>query len=240
MYRFHQASKTVTTVQDGIIPETCGYDFHYVIENGEAKQARELMLATVDFIDSELKNTSHIYNHDCGQVNRPVGPWKKPMWEIQLFTVDVNQSTSDPLAIEESRQIKIYQFMLRVAEFLKKEIAQRGLQGSLLVHANNWPINSNLALERELHFPKSWLVCGKPVDLIDIWNGPTGWIAVETFVKEQLQAGKTKVEEMTLSFREKFPYNSVHQLMRVLDGQLNLAAMKQEISEQNVTEQQLL
>lgn len=232
MYTFLHAKKTVSTVQDGILPETCGYDFHYVIEEGEASKANQLMLETVGYIKDLIKEKQHTHQHYFGQVNRPVGPWRKPMWEIQLFTVDVNDSSSDPGALEESRQIEVYQVMLQVAEYLKREIATRGLKGSLLVHANNWPINSNLVLERELHFPKSWLVCGEPVDLKDIWNGPSGWIAVEAFVKEQLEAGKRTAQEMLSSFRDKFPYNSFQQLTKILDGQLNLALMNQEINEQ--------
>lgn len=38
-----------------------------------------------------------------------------------------------------------------------------------------------------MHFDRSWFVFGEPVSLIDIWQGPNGLIAIEQFIKEQLE-----------------------------------------------------
>jgi hypothetical protein len=224
MYPFYKPEKTI---EHSIVEGTSGFDIHYQIADGESNLAADLREATVNFI----KTFDNVYITANKQFEIPVGPWAKPMWEIQISTVpdlqDLNATSANKLTYLDT-------VMHKVAAFLKKELQTRMMQGSLLIHANVWPDNSNQSLEYELHFNKAWVVYGKNTPLKDIWNGEYGLISMEQFVKTQLQAGTNKTELLEL-FLEKFSTNplfsknSIERLATsILDAQsLTMGTFKQ-------------
>lgn len=236
---FFGKKESLKTVKDGPIMNTSGYDFHYVIPIGEELIAQELREAAVKYIDSKLP-INHVYLDNHKQFNVPVGPWKKPMWQIQISTVKVGTSLSDPEAIAEDKAKTNYEFMLDLAAFLKSEIGKKQLKGSLLIHANLWPYNSNQRFERELHYDKSWLVCGDPVSFIDIWGCSKGLIELEESIKQQLGLNQSdsEIKKYIISEFKNGSNFSEQQIERfvslIINAQHHLNTMQQKLSGQGV------
>lgn len=121
-------TETKMSVKDGPLEGIWGYDLHYVIPEGEALKAQELRQLTVDFINKNRpENQVYIDNHK--QFDIPVGPWKTPMWQIQLSTIKPGTSPCDLIAIDEERRATIFKFMLTVQTSLESIIKIEECQG---------------------------------------------------------------------------------------------------------------
>jgi len=149
------------TVKDKVFPRTEGYDIHFQIAAGEDKEATELRKEVTEYIDTLLKTNPGIYFDGGWQTGGPIGPWRKPMWELKLTLAD----SEDP-----KKHLALHQLMKQVAEYAKSRVEARDLQGSLLVHANQsdrW----DMRYEYDLHVKHALLVRGEPVVFNNIWAG---------------------------------------------------------------------
>jgi len=213
------------------LPNTAGYDFHYVIPENETQKARNLLENCVRTIN-HLLPLEGVYLVGHKQHSTAIGPWNEPMWEIQISTVD-NHDPCDPSATDTGKLTINHAFMKKIAAYLKSEITSQSLQGSLLIHANVWPKNSDQIFERRLHFDHAWLVCGKTIALKDIWLCSGGLIEMEDFIKKNLHSD---LENKTIinTFKNKFKGHALFSSEQIskladvlLNAQQNLLKMKQ-------------
>lgn len=172
------------SIKYALIPNTAGCDIHYLIAEGEDKEALDLQGHVRTYINknkpADVHLTQDIY------LDTPKGPWPKNMWELQISPMD-KKDEADPSAFDVEKNKRLHGFMKLVAEFTKQKIAELGLKGSLLIHANIWPDNSDMQFEFELHDVEkhAWLVCGPAFEFKNIWKP---YIAIEKEVKMMIAA----------------------------------------------------
>jgi hypothetical protein len=195
--------ETIKTVRQGPIANTYGYDIHYVILDGETQQATEFKEEVEHFISSNIDPQHPVYLGPSYQTNRPMGPWNKPVWEIKLATISESADPSDPAALDEEALNNAHNLMLKAVKFSQESMIRHNLHGTLLIHANTWPENTNQSLEHDLHFKKSWVASGETTYLKDIWTNPGGLIDQENFVIKQLQNNMAP-EQIINEFKQKF------------------------------------
>lgn len=218
--------KSCKSIKDAVIPKTAGYDVHYLIPEGEEKQSLELMKQVKEFIVDEIKKHSDIYLTEEFESAKPIGPWPKGMWELQISPMD-KKDEADSNAFDPIKNKKLHLFMLRVADFTKDKIVKLGLNGSLLIHANIWPANSNMEFEFNLHdFDHAWLVYGKPFELKNIWKA---YIAIEAVVKS-IFAGKGADWKNSDEQREEV----IKQMQTLFSNDVNHAGETQDAREKEI------
>lgn len=217
----------VNNAKNTISPKTAGYDIHFAIAEGEDQLARIVKDKVISYIEEHKKNNPeapiHITKHQ--QTDKPVGPWKTTMWEIQLFTVAPDASPFDSSAIDDNKIKKLHAFVLNVAEFTKNTIEESKLRGTLFIHENIWPKDSDMKGERKAHFDTAWIACGPKPVLKDVWEI---LIDMESFIRQLIQkAGdnwRDNKEAISLQFKEQFKANNSYQeseLQRVSDFLIN-------------------
>lgn len=234
--RFFSSQKTA---KDGIFPRVAGYDIHYQFAEDEVKQATELREEVTAFIEKARAKNPIIHLTDSTQTDGPKGPWRKSMWELQISPYD-QKNTADPAVLDPVKNWKLHEFMLQVVEYAKTRIADKGLKGSILVHGNVYPRNSDMHYEYEMHFKHRWLAHGDPIDLINVWKE---YFPIEEQVKQFIlkkgaewtgspEQKSELINKMTMMFGTDPVHGGATEIARktrnVIAGQVNLAAMNSE------------
>lgn len=236
----------ISAVEKDIIEGTYGYDVHFqilsdnpdplVLAQGEA--VRKEGLQKIQEIAE--KNGLQVYYSDA-QFNMPVGPWETPMWQIVLTTIDDKTADpSHPRAMDKEKLKMVYQVMRLSASYIQEIYKKSGMEVAcaLFIHAKVFPNHSNAIQDRVLHLDadKPWCVFGAP-RLKNIWDGPSGSIAMEEYVTSRLQQGIEEAE-IIASFKQQFgeyvleqnPQKKEERLERqvrcILAGQTNLSRMR--------------
>lgn len=221
------------TLENGPISNTYGYDIHYVILDDEKKEATALKEEVIQFIQSQITSDTPVYLAGTYQTDKPMGPWHKPVWEIKLATVPENTDPSNPNALDKEKLYSTHQLMKKTVQFTESALVRHQLKGSLLVHANTWPENSNQLFEHALHFKHAWLVSGEKSYLKDIWSEKGGLIEQEKFIIKQIQKN-TPLDQILIKFKEKFHMQNPEKTATMLmNAQENLQKMHENANELN-------
>lgn len=179
--------KLPTTIEYAPLANTCGYDIHYALAPEEkAEDTLRLQNRIANFIvdyQSDHPNAP-IYLSRGNVTKKPVGPWENRMWEIQISTASDITQPYDPNVVAPSKIKMMHDLMLSIGEFAKQQVNPLQLKGTLIIHANGWPMNANMVDERSMHFDTSWHVFGPKVAFKDIW---TTLIAIEKHLTKQLE-----------------------------------------------------
>ncbi len=203
-------------VKDGPIEGISGYDFHYVLaENEDPKDAEQLQKDIIAYIKSHPAKDVYINENFLAfdkKYNATRGPWKRAMWSLQIGTLPSSNekgeaiNEANPAALAADKREAIYHYMLKLAQFAKNTITEKGYKGSLFIHAVIYPDASDFKKERIVHYQTGWLVYGDfqindPNNFRDVWT--SSLIPMEAFIKQQMKAGYSK-EAIKKQFMSKF------------------------------------
>lgn len=229
---FDEKKDLTDTVQVKLFPFTSGYDLHFVIAEGQEERAEMLHKLCRDYLDKYLgENGNIVYDRTF---DKPVGPWQSPMWFIEICTVDRLNDPANPHAADPEKLTPLFEFMRQTRQYLKNEMKKLGMPGTLFIHANTLPHNSDMVYERKLHLEHSWIT-GESVTLTDIWGESNGLIAQEAFIKDRLKLGEDDSTIIT-AFQQHFkgiksPEALSDNAKMLLQGQHLLQAIQSPIQE---------
>ncbi len=146
---------------------TTSFDIHYAFSLEEAGSAAALQMKLVAWLEEKGETDFKI---DVTYFNtKPAGPWTTPSFGLDLVLV--------------GNKAEFHAALHDLVDWLKMQYELGGHAGSLIIHPNSTPKDSDYVEERRDHFERAWLVAGPVYQMKDIWGAPGGLIELGEFVK---------------------------------------------------------